>query len=200
MVNKNKHDVSQVFLVFMALVGDVSKVALALDIPESDVQEMADREGWSDKVRRISIQSKSGKPGDWEKAQNRALNFVQCHQLRRSIDSVIAHIAIKVEEGDSGILSLIQHKTEAATNYSAKLFTELAKAMQSVHEMTYSALGDTVKERDPDGDGKDAALTSAALHASLIGALNQQKLKDSTPETLVKEAVIKVEELKSANP
>lgn len=198
MVNKNSHDVSQVFLCYMALVGDVSKVALALDIPEPEVQEMADREGWSEKVRRISIMSKSGRPGDWERAQNRALNFVQCHQLRRSIDRVIAHIADQVNKG--AVLDLIEHKTKDAVNYSAKLFTELAKAMQAVHEMTYSALGDTVKERDPSGDGKDAALTSAALHASLIGALNQQKLKDSTPETLVKEATVRVQELKSANP
>lgn len=194
-VNKNSVDVSQVFLVYMALVGDVPKVALALDMAESDVEEMAEREGWADKVRRISVMSKSGKPGDWEKAQNRALNFVQCHQLRRTVDGVIAHLA-----SQSAVELLEKRDAHGNVQLSARIFSDLAKSMQTIHEMTYSALGDTVRERTPDGAGEGTALTSAALHASLIGALNQAKLKDATPETLVKEAVVKVEELKSANP
>lgn len=195
MVNKNNHDVSQVFLVYMALIGDVPKVALALDLPESEIQEMADREGWSDKVRRISIISKSGKQGDYERAQNRALNFVQAHQLRRNIDRVIAHIS-------SLDASEIVERTEAngRTVLSARLLTDLAKAIQTVHEASYNALGDTVKERNLEEPNNGTALNSAALHASLIGALNRAQLSEKTPETLVKEAAVKVEELKSANP
>lgn len=196
MIDKNRYDVAYLFQVFMVLVGDVQKVAAATDIPEAVIQELADAEGWTEKVRRISIQSKSGKPGDWEKAQNRALNFVQVHQLRRSLDRVIAHISEKVD--NEQVLDLIEHKTENATNYTAKLFTELAKAMQSLHEMSYSALGDTVRERDPEGSGKDAAMTAAALHVTVIGALNNAKLKDKPSETLVKEAVAKVIELAPA--
>lgn len=195
-MSEPKIDVSQVFLVFMALVGDVSKTALALDIPEATVQEMADREGWADKVKRISVQSKSGKPGDWERAQNRALNFVQAHQLRRAIDRVIT----RINEQDAQ--SLIEHTSpQGNVTYTARIFTELTKAMQSCHEMTYSALGDSVKERDTStADGETTALNSAALHAAVIGGLNRAKLAEQNSETLVREAVSKVEELKSANP
>lgn len=195
-MDKNQIDVSQVFLTYMALVGSVPKVAMALDIPEAIVQEMADREGWAAKVQRISVMSKSGKPGDWERAQNRALNFVQAHQLRRSIDKVISHLASR------DAASIVEHTSpQGNVTLTARVFTELTKAMQAVHEMTYSALGDSVKERDPSTvDGESVALNSAALHASLIGALNRTKLGEPSSETLVKEAVAKVEELKSANP
>lgn len=198
MIDKNRYDVAYLFQVYVVLVGDVQKVAAATDLPEEVIQELADSEGWTEKVRRISVQSRSGKPGDWERAQNRALNFVQVHQLRRSLDHVIAHITKKV--GENQMLELIQHNTADTTNYTAKLFTELAKALQSLHEMSYSALGDTVRERDAEGDGKDTALAAASLHATVIGALNRAKTQDSTSESLVKEATAKLIELKSVAP
>lgn len=195
MLNKNKHDISQIFLIYMALVGDIQKVSLATDVPEADIEEMAKREGWADKVRRISVMSKSGKPGDWERAQNRALNFVQVHQLRRTIDRVIAHLS---EQEAKEIIEHTTHKGDLTL--SARLLTDLASAMQRIHEMSYSALGDSVKERDPEGTGAGAELNSAALHASLIGALNSAKLPGTTPEAIVAETVETVQGLKSANP
>src|SRR6185503_17950727 len=87
-----QHDVAQIFLVFMALVGDAEKTAIALDLKPEFVRELANQHQWSEKVARISVLSKSGKPGDWERAQNRALNFVQCHRLRRAIDLQLAHL------------------------------------------------------------------------------------------------------------
>ncbi len=191
-MDKNRVDVSQVFLVYMALVGDVPKVALALDITEELVNELAEREGWAAKVKRISVMSKSGKPGDWERAQNRALNFVQAHQLRRSLDKVIAHLATRDAP------DMIENAgPEGRVTLTGKIFTDLAKAMQAVHEMSYSALGDSVKERDTaTADGESTALNSAALHASLISALNRSKLGEASSETLVTEAVTKVQELK----
>jgi len=195
-MDKNAIDVSQVFLTYMALIGDVPRVALALNITEDIVNELADREGWSDKVRRISVLSKSGKPGDYEKAQNRALNFVQAHQLRRQIDRAIYFISSKEIED-----SLKKIDFHGNVTFTARVFAELTKAMQAAHEMTYSALGDSVKERDPStADGEQTAINSAALHASLIGALNRTQLKEGSGETLVKAAVETVEQLRSAKP
>lgn len=182
-LNKNHHDISQIFLVYMTLVGDAEKTALALDLDPSFVRELALKEGWAAKVARISVMSKSGQPGDWERAQNRALNFVQCHQLRRHIDEVILGL------GDKDVIEMLTSVDgNGVRRVTAKLFTDLAKAMSMVHEMTYAALGDTPKEREKhQGDGD--SLSNAGLHAALIASLNRAKLDSNPSEKLVKGAV-----------
>src|SRR4026208_1606531 len=91
-LDKSNLDVSQIFLVYMATIGDVVKTATALERSPEVVQALADNEGWVSKVRRISVMSKSEKPGDWERAQNRALSFVQGHSIRRLIDRMIKEL------------------------------------------------------------------------------------------------------------
>ncbi len=187
-------DETQVFLVYMALVGDAEKTALALDLDVSEVTRLAVRGQWYDKVRRISLQSKSGTPGDWERAQNRALNFVQCHQLRRRIDAALAHMAgLSAEQ----LITFTDHN--GVTKLSAKLFQDIATSMKLIHEMTYAALGDTVKEREQRDEGKDPTSTNAAgLHQALINTLNTSSLTDKPAEELVAHAAQVVEGLKSA--
>src|SRR5262245_50873198 len=89
---KEKSDIVQIFLIFMATIGDVDKTALALELDPEFVKWLAEQEGWSEKVRRLTIMSKSEKPGDWERAQNRALNYVQVHRIRMLLDRVIVQL------------------------------------------------------------------------------------------------------------
>ncbi len=190
-MTKNQADVSQIFLVYMATIGDVERTALALDIEPSFVLKLAKDEGWADKISRISLLSKSGKQGDWERGQNRALNYVQAHILRRMVDAQLVLLSDKKPEE----VMLIVDK-DGNEKYSAKIFLDLAATMQKVHEMTYSALGDSVKERTDKGpQGADA--TEDAMHASVIAALNKTGLPtDTVPNTLADSANEAVEALK----
>lgn len=181
-LNKNQHDMAQIFLVYMALVGDAAKTALALDLDADLVEQMAKKEGWAEKVRRISIMAKSGKPGDYERAQNRALNFVQCHQLRRQIDRAIAFLSTK---DPAEIVIAVTERGEV--RYSAKVFTDIAKTMQSIHEMTYSALGDTVRERESNDTGSPSRGVQD-VHSALIMALHQAKNDHRPAEELIQSA------------
>ena len=197
-MNKNKVDVSQVFLVFMALVGDAEKTALALDMDVEDVNDLAKKEGWSEKVRSISTMSKSGTPGDWERAQNRALNFVQCHQLRRLIDASIFNLNARMADDPFAGVVVIGQLGEV--KLTARLFVELSQAMERVHTMTYAALGDSVKERELRAEtDPDNPTNSSGLHAALIQALNQgRSLADKPAEKLIDEAVATVVNAKGA--
>lgn len=181
-LNKNQHDISQIFLVYMALVGDAAKTALALDLDADVIEQLAKKEGWAEKVRRISLMSKSGKPGDYERAQNRALNFVQCHQLRRQIDRAIAFLSTK---DPAEIVIAVTERGEV--RYSAKVFTDIAKTMQSIHEMTYSALGDTVRERESNDHGGPARGVQD-MHSALLLALHQTKNDHRPAEELIQSA------------
>ena len=196
-VNKNKVDVSQVFLVFMALVGDAEKTALALDMNVEDVNDLAKKEGWVEKVRSISVMSKSGTPGDWERAQNRALNFVQCHQLRRLIDASIFNLNAKM--ADDPFAGVVVIGELGQVKLTARLFVELSQAMERVHTMTYAALGDSVKERELRAEtDPDNPSNSSGLHAALISALNQGATLSKQPaENLIEAAVTTVQQATS---
>jgi len=60
-LNKNKLDVSQILLTYIALIGDVEKTAAALELDPEIVQKLADAEGWNVKIQRITLMAKSGR-------------------------------------------------------------------------------------------------------------------------------------------
>ncbi len=183
---KAKTDIAQVFLVFMATVGDVDKTALALDIDPVFVAWLAEQEGWKEKVRRISIMSKGGKPGDWERAQNRALNFVQAHRVRMLIDRLLLSL-IKMDE--ASFLKNFQTVVEKNRNStSARFFADVMSALEKVHTLSYYALGDSVGERMQRSEQEGGDRSAADIHAALIAALNNPMVSHSSTEVLVEEA------------
>jgi hypothetical protein len=193
-MNKNTVDVAQVFLVFMALIGDVEKTAIALDLEPAYVAELAEKEQWNEKIARVSVMSKSGNEGDWERAQNRALNFVQCHRLRRIIDDQLLYL----QELDRERVMLAGGLS--TPKVSARVFADLAAAMQKIHEMTYSALGDTVKERTvkAENDKTPDPISKGGLHAAIIATMNKSttELPPGAPtQSLVQSTDIVVQEV-----
>lgn len=184
-IDKSKIDVAAVFLIFMAVCGDVQKTAAALDLDPKIVEALAEQEGWNEKIRRISLLSKSEKPGDWERAQNRALAFCQAHRIRRLIDRLI----LKFEGMSNNQLEdalCTKSPNGLRGNLSARFFSDLASAAEKAHHLAYTALGDTVQERQASEDGDSGS--AAKLHAALISALNNPAMAGKESELLVKEA------------
>lgn len=185
-LDKSKIDVSAIFLGYMALVGDVEKTALAFDLSPADVAELAESEGWADKIRRVSVMSKSEKPGDWERAQNRALCFVQAYQIRQLINRWTQHLLN---------MDVEQMLTETATldkvggrHISARIVSDLVTAAEACHRMSYNALGDTVTERiaQKGPDGTTGKLQDT--HSAIISALNGAAQLPFSKEVLLGEA------------
>ncbi len=170
--DKNAIDVSQMFLVFMATIGDCERTGAALNVDPNVVKELAEREGWVEKVRRISVMSKSEKPGDFEKATNRALNFVQAHQLRQMVENFLRFLRSKPNAELEDLMT--QHDRGGRTHVSGRFFSDIATALQKCHEMTYAALGDASGDRKLAGglSGEDGKVNAAGLHASVIAVLN----------------------------
>lgn len=182
---KSKTDVAQVFLVFMATVGDVDKTALALDLDPLFVGWLAEQEGWKEKVRRVSVMAKGGKPGDWERAQNRCLNFIQAHRVRMLIDRLLLSL-IKMDE--AAFLKNFQTVNDKCRNgTSARFFADVMSALEKVHTLSYYALGDSVGERMQRADQEGTDRSAADIHTALIAALNNP-LSHSSTEVLLEEA------------
>src|SRR5512147_2825458 len=74
------------FLVYASFCGDVIRAGHALGLPPSAVLKMADDEGWAAKLAPILELSKTGKPGDIERAMNRAVSFVQAHRMKNFLN------------------------------------------------------------------------------------------------------------------
>lgn len=183
---KQRSDVAQIFLVFMATIGDVDKTALALELDPAFVQWLSVQEGWLDKVRRVSVMSKSGKPGDFERAQNRALNFVQAHRVRMLIDRVLTEL-VEMKPDDLTERLRTKDREGKPANLSGRFFADIMSALDKVHMLSYYALGDSVGERiERAKDGEERSAND--IHAALIAALNNPALSNISTQDIVLEA------------
>jgi hypothetical protein len=166
---KAKTDIAQVFLVFMSLVGDVPKTAAAVDLDPEFVQWLADTEGWTAKIKRVSMMSKSEKPGDFERAVNRALAFAQAQRMRLLLDGALSE-AHKMKSAELLAKTSTSDKAGRA-RWSGKFFLDMASAIETVTRVSLVALGDTVTERvEREDTGGDVSASS--LHQSILNALN----------------------------
>lgn len=172
-----ERDIAQIFQVYMVLVGDCEKTAAALDIDSGYVRELASSHGWADKVKRLSVVSKGATEGDWERVQNRALNFVQVHQLRRRMDLEIAWLCGK-EPGEL----MVTNGPDGRQNFTAGLFVGMANALEKLHKLSYDALGDSPAERVKRNDDAPDKPSGLGLHSAMIAALNAST-KDVTAST-----------------
>jgi len=185
---KQRTDVAQVFLVFMSLVGDEGKTAAALDLEPAFVEWLAEQEGWKEKVRRISIMSKSEKPGDWERAQNRALNFCQAHRVRILIDRLLQILTNDSAEDPQQLLTRMSTTgKEGRCNISARFFADLTSAMEKVQTLSYYALGDSVGERRDRAQEEGSEVSAAQIHAALLQALNSPVSQGLSTQLLIEE-------------
>jgi hypothetical protein len=184
LLNKNKLDVSQILLTYVALCGDVARTAEALNLEPAVVQALADAEGWQAKIQRVTLLSTSGKPGDFERAQNKALAFVQGHRIRTLLDSVIRRFEGMSPEEICDQVSNVGKN--GARILSARYFVDLAAAAEKASAMCYAALGDTVGERTKRDDEPDQ-MNVSALHAAVIQSLNSVGTATKPADQIVRE-------------
>jgi len=183
-LNKNRLDVSQILLVYVAMVGDVNRTAAALDMDPAVVRQLATQEGWENKIQRVTMLSKSNRPGDWEKAQNRALCFVQGHRIRNLVDRVILHFEDMTEE--EVCAEITATGKNGVRHVSARFFTDLAAAAEKAHSMCYAALDDTITARNERGEEPDQ-MNASALHAAVMASLNSGAAAGKPADVIVRE-------------
>lgn len=167
---KDKHDVSQIFLTFLAFQGDADKTAYALDLDIAVVKDLARTEKWEAKVSSM-VQIREGEANDLQIQINRAINYVQSHRLRSVIDATLLHLT------KDGVESMIDKLTvtgrEGQKELKIRAITDLVRAAESVQMMTQRALGDTAGERAPEkdkGGSRTALKVMEAMNAADVAA------------------------------
>lgn len=182
---KQRTDVAQVFLCYMSLVGDGPRTAAALDLDPDFVQWLAEQEGWVEKVKRISLMSRSEKPGDFERATNRALNFCQAHRIRLLIDKLLLELSKDTPEKLMARISVVDKKGDA--HPSARFFADLLAAAEKAQTLSYYALGDSAGERRDRAETDGTEVSAAQIHAALLAALNSPAVSQTPTHLLVAE-------------
>jgi len=187
--DKNKIDVAQAFLVWMATVGDSEKTAVALDLEPEHVKALADEEGWHEKIKRVSLQSKNGKPGDYERMVNRCLNFVQAQTLRQNINRLLTEVT-NMTNDELLARACVRTKT-GDMQLSAKFFVDLANAAEAAQRMSYAALSDTAGERSDRENDVGPGQGANDMHAAIIASLSNPSLN---PHTVTQQLIVEANE------
>ena len=166
-------DREQAFMLYATFCGDVERTAAALNVRPIDILRAADEDNWNIKLQSIIALKKSDRPGDIERAINRAINFVQAHRTRLFLDRMLKRLnSMSADELDSYLLTEETTKSGSVRRISTRPIADLTSALEKAHAMTYAALNDTAGERKARGDDEDQAESSAgALHAQIADAL-----------------------------
>ena len=109
-------DREQAFLLYATFCGDLEKTAHALNVRPVEVLRMVDEEGWNERLKAILELKKSGRPGDIERAINRALNFVMAHKFRLFLERVLFRLT-GMARSLKRIFFRVKTKTELFVNY-----------------------------------------------------------------------------------
>jgi hypothetical protein len=164
----------QVFLLYTLFLGDAVKTGHALGLPAPAIAAVAKAEGWDARIADITALRNSDKPGDLERALNRAINYVQAHSYRAQIERVIEEI--RGWDPDRLRDLLISESTDkvgnVTTHLSCRPFADLASALEKAHMLTYLALNDTAQDRARRKEETDeGVLAATALHTQIAQAM-----------------------------
>ena len=138
--------------------GDVEKAAIASKVPSEIIRALEHDFDWVTKLRRL----KSGAGvSDAEKTANRAVNYLQAQRLRDVLEESLRLL----ENPEELTKMLVQFKYTRegdvdCVTVNPKALLDLTKALESVQNMSYRALGDKLPASADVVNEKDKGVAS----------------------------------------
>lgn len=186
-------DRPQVFLLYATFCGDVEKTAHAVGLRPIDILRVADEENWNDKLKSIIELKKSNRPGDIERAINRALNYVQANRMRLMVERVLHKLSLMTGE-DLEKYIFTDHEPKTGLPYSkltTRALADLASALEKAQAMTYLALGDTTQDRNRRKEDDAGEQAGSQMHEQIAAAMSAVGASTS-PRAQLLDAQLKV--------
>lgn len=177
----------QAFILYASFSGDIEKTAYALGADPGDVIKTAEAGKWQERLSAIFKLKKINRPGDVERAINRATNFAQASRMRLFLEKLVHKFytmsdedverfcfsAVKTTDKDGNVT--VEHKL------NTRPFADFASALEKVQVLTYLALTDTTTERGKRKMDEDDGKTSAEEIHSAIAAAVAKAAGDQSP-------------------
>lgn len=169
---------------FYALFGcDPERTAVAAEVPLEHVLKLAEDGQWNKQFATLIRLKSTGRPGDLERATNRAINFVQAHRYRLFLERVLRHFALVPRDQLEDMC--VELRVDAKGNESRKVncrpFADLAAALEKCHAMTYLALVDTASDRQRNNAEAPQSQENVDVHVQLAGALQRAREGKAKP-------------------
>jgi hypothetical protein len=168
-------DENHVFMLFASFSGDIFKTGAAAGLDPEEITRMAEAGKWMTRIRGLLDLKQFDKSGEIERCISRAMNFVQVNFYRRMIDRLVKKLARMT---DDEMLEYVSGKTYFDNGQlktctpSAKVFADIATAMEKVHWMSYQSLVDAPQDRAGRREKvKDEGLGEDDVHARIAKAL-----------------------------
>lgn len=175
MRGKNDVNVSKAFLLFVSTVGDCELTAEKLGLSPEFIRKLAEEEGWYAKIERLTVLNKSGNPKDYAIQANRAMNFILAHQTREVLSKVLDKFKdMSPEEICDSVSSVAR---DGSRSVSGRFFADFTAALEKCAQLSYSALGDSAGERKDNADKGEETLNTNELHAAVLMALHNPKVR-----------------------
>lgn len=173
-MNTTTLDREQVFLVYATFAGDCERTAAAVGLRGVDILKVAEEDGWLARLRPILELKKSSRPGDFERACNRALNFAQAHRYRLFLERVIQKLVLMNDDELADYLFSCETSKMGAVlkKLATRGLADLASAMEKAQALSYQALSDTATDRARRDETADSEESGGELHAQIAKAMS----------------------------
>jgi len=196
-------DREQAFLLYATFAGDLERTAHSLGVRPMDVLRIVDEEKWTERLKGILELKKSDKPGDFERALNRALNYVQAHRMRLIVERAIRHFTGLDERTFSEMMTsgtpFVKEGKPAQLKLSTRAIADLASALEKAHSMTYAALGDTAQDRGKRKEAEATVESMGDLHAQIAQAMSKAAAS-TAPRAMLFDAQVRQAEALARRP
>lgn len=177
-------DQARAWMCYASFSGDVDKAAIASKVPADIIRSLEHDFDWVSKLKKL----KSGAGvSDAEKTANRAVNYLQAQRLRDVLEESLRML----ESPEELVKALVKFKytKEGEVEYvesTAKTLLDLTKALESVQNMSYRALGDKLPTQADTVNEKDKGVASSVASVrDVISALQDFAAKPHVPATVV---------------
>lgn len=180
-------DRENAWLLYATFAGDVERTALALNVAPATVIRVADDEGWLLRLKPIVDLKRSGRPGDIERALNRAVNYVQAHKFRLIVERTLQRLTgMSAEEFDLLILTKPGKDGLREMSLTTRAIADLASALEKAQAMSYAALQDTGTDRAHRKEG-GSEIAATEMYDKMAAAMAAVK-GSVTPRALLLDA------------
>ena len=172
-------DTEQIFQLYAVMGCDPEKTAGATNMSVADVKALAKAGDWDNRLEILKRLRKSGKPGDAERATNRAINFVQAYRYRILLERILRRLCAYQDADLDRLFDTPIFNREGdivGRRITTRPFADLAVAIEKCQSLIYVALNDTVSERierDDETGGKQASATE--LHVQIATQLAKMR-------------------------
>jgi len=144
---------------YAAFSGDVEKTSISAKIPAAIILALEHDFDWPTKLKRL----KSGAGvSDAEKTANRAVNYLQAQRLRDVLEESLR--LLESPEELTKMLVKFKYTKEGdvdCVDVNPKALLDLTKALESVQNMSYRALGDKLPTQADTVNEKDKGVASS---------------------------------------